>query len=221
MSSSSSPDAVPGDLPAEVVALLDQPRYETELGDPVDVRSVRVACAAVENPDPRCWDDEVAEAVAGSVVAPATSLSAWIRPLPWSPSEPNPPGVLPLHDELKVRLGLPHAVMSECAMTFHEPVRVGDRLRGRQVLRSISEPVTTTLGSGRFWSIDLEVRNQHGELAGVERYTAFAYEDVPPPDEPFDAERFSDDFDDFDDEGDDVGDDVADLARGDAHEGTS
>src|SRR4249920_528311 len=108
-------DELPDDLPADVVALIDQPRYETALAEPVDLRSVRLACAAVENPDPLCWDEAVAESVAGGFVAPASSLSTWIRPLPWSPDEPVPPGVLPLHDELKERLGLPHAVMSECA----------------------------------------------------------------------------------------------------------
>lgn len=129
----------------------------------------------------------MASSVTGGVVAPAASLSAWIRPLPWTPDEPAPAGVLPLHDELKARLGLPNAVMSECAMTFHEPVRVGDRVRARQLLRTVSELVATGLGVGRFWSIDLEVRNQHGELVGVERYTAFAYADPVPLDEPYDA----------------------------------
>src|SRR3954470_18665358 len=95
---------LPDDLPADVVALIDQPLFETDLGEPVDLRSVRFACAVVENPDPRCWDDTVASSVTGGVVAPASSLSTWIRPLPWTPDEPAPAGVLPLHDELKVRL---------------------------------------------------------------------------------------------------------------------
>ena len=38
---------------------------------------------------------------------------------------------------------------------------------------------SAALGPGRFWSIDLEVRNQHGELVGVETYTAFAYAEAP------------------------------------------
>ena len=57
----------------------------------------------------------------------------------------------------------------------HEPVRPGDRLRTRQILRSISDPKTTRLGTGRFWVIEVEYLNQDGELVGVESYTGFGY----------------------------------------------
>ena len=36
-----------------------------------------------------------------------------------------------------------------------------------QVLRSVSDPKTTKLGTGRFWVIDVAYRNQRGELCGV------------------------------------------------------
>jgi hypothetical protein len=39
----------------------------------------------------------------------------------------------------------------------------------------VSEEKTTKLGTGRFWVIDVEFRNQNGELVGVESYTAFGY----------------------------------------------
>ena len=45
----------------------------------------------------------------------------------------------------------------------------------RQVLRSISDPKTTKLGTGRFWVIDVEYHNQEGRLVGVESYTGFGY----------------------------------------------
>jgi uncharacterized protein len=44
-----------------------------------------------------------------------------------------------------------------------------------QLLRSVSEEKTTRLGTGRFWVIDLEYRNQRGQLLGVESYTGFGY----------------------------------------------
>ena len=47
--------------------------------------------------------------------------------------------------------------------------------RNRQVLRSVSGPKTTKLGTGRFWVIDVEYHNQRGELVGVETYTGFGY----------------------------------------------
>ena len=77
--------------------------------------------------------------------------------------------------DLKERFGLPEAVMSDNTIVFHEPVRMGDRLRTRQILRSVSDPKATKLGTGRFWVIDVEYLNQRDELVGVESYTGFGY----------------------------------------------
>lgn len=43
------------------------------------------------------------------------------------------------------------------------------------MLRSLSEPKTTKLGTGRFWVIDVPYRNQHDQLVGVETFTGFGY----------------------------------------------
>ena len=80
-----------------------------------------------------------------------------------------------MHFDLKERFDLPEAVMSDNTIIFHEPVRPGDRLRTRQILRSVSGPKTTKLGTGRFWVIDVEYLNQRDELVGVESYTGFGY----------------------------------------------
>src|SRR5919112_306271 len=80
-----------------------------------------------------------------------------------------------VHFDLKDRLGLPEAVMTDNTIVFHEPVRPGDVLRTCQLLRSVSEEKTTKLGTGRFWVIDVEYRNQDDELVGVESYTGFGY----------------------------------------------
>ena len=65
--------------------------------------------------------------------------------------------------------------MSDNTIVFHEPVRPGDRLVTRQILRSVSDAKTTRLGTGRFWVIDVEYRNQRDELVAVESYTGFGY----------------------------------------------
>ena len=39
----------------------------------------------------------------------------------------------------------------------------------------MSDEKTTKLGTGRFWVIDVEYRNQRGELVAVESYTGFGY----------------------------------------------
>ena len=53
--------------------------------------------------------------------------------------------------------------MTDNTIVFHEPVRLGDVLTTRQILRSVSDEKTTKLGTGRFWVIDVEYRNQRGE----------------------------------------------------------
>ncbi len=82
---------------------------------------------------------------------------------------------LQVHFDMKEKLELPEAIISENTIVFHDPVRIGDVITSCQRLRSVSEPKTTKLGTGRFWVIDVEYRNQDGALAGVESYTAFGY----------------------------------------------
>jgi acyl dehydratase len=65
--------------------------------------------------------------------------------------------------------------MTDNTIVFHEPVRPGDMLRTRQILRSISEPKTTKLGTGRFWDIEVQYRNQRGDLCCQESITGFGY----------------------------------------------
>ncbi|HEX7522553.1 MAG TPA: MaoC family dehydratase N-terminal domain-containing protein, partial [Acidimicrobiia bacterium] len=128
-----------------------------------------------ENGNPLFWDDAVAEAVTGGPIAPPTMLSVWFRPHHWAPGRTTEVLPLQVHFDLKERFGLPEAVMTDNTIIFHTPVRPGDVLRTHQVLRSVSEPKTTKLGSGRFWVIDVEYFNQRDELVGVESYTGFGY----------------------------------------------
>jgi len=39
----------------------------------------------------------------------------------------------------------------------------------------VSDEKTTKLGTGRFWDIDVEYRNQNGDIVGVESWTGFGY----------------------------------------------
>lgn len=163
------------DLPAEVAALIDVPLYEQTSDFPVERGYVWTMCAAVENGNPIFWDDAVAEEVTGGPIAMPSMVSAWFRPHHWSPGRSEPAVPLQVHFDLKDKLGLPEAVMSDNTITFHEPVRMGDRLTTLQRLRSVSPEKQTKLGTGRFWVIDVESRNQRGELVAVESYTGFGY----------------------------------------------
>jgi len=163
------------DLPADVAALIDQEQYVEVADFPVERGYIWTACASVENGNPLFWDDKVADDVTEGPIAPPSMLSTWFRPHHWAPGREKQALPLQVHFDLKERLGLPEAVMSDNTMTFHEPVRPGDILTTRQRLRSVSAEKTTKLGTGRFWVIDVEYHNQDGALVGVESWTGFGY----------------------------------------------
>jgi uncharacterized protein len=162
-------------LPDDVAGWIGAVRYESTADFPVERGYLWTSCASVENGNPLFWDDAVAEALTDGPVAPPTTLSLWMRPHHWQPGGGGPRLPLQVHFDLKERLELPEAVIADSVVTFAEPLRPGDVVTTREVLRSVSEPKTTKLGTGRFWVIDVEYRNQDGAVAGVETYTAFGY----------------------------------------------
>jgi hypothetical protein len=163
------------DLPAEVTALIDQPQYET-LGDfPVEQGYIATSCSSVENGNPLYWDPAVAAAITDGPIAPPTMISVWFRPHHWAPGRTEEVLPLQVHFDLKATFDLPEAVISDNTIVFHDPVRPGDVLKTRQILRSVSGPKRTKLGMGRFWVFDVEYLNQDDALVGVETYTGFGY----------------------------------------------
>lgn len=163
------------DLPSEVRSWIDQVRYEEDTEFPVEMGYVYTTCASVENGNPLFWDDQTARELTGGPIAPPTMLSVWFRPHFWAPGRTKQIQPLQVHFDLKEKFGLPEAVMSDNTIEFHTPVRPGDRLRTRQILRSVSPMKETKLGIGRFWVIDVEYLNQNGELVGKESYTGYGY----------------------------------------------
>ncbi len=163
------------ELPPEIQSWIGQVRYEEEAEFPVERGYVYTSCAAVENGNPLFWDDKLAEEITGGPIATPTMLSVWFRPHHWAPGRSQPQQPLQIHFDLKQKLELPEAVMTDNEMIFYEPARPGDRLRTRQILRSVSDVKRTKLGQGRFWVIEVETLNQNDELVGVESYTGFGY----------------------------------------------
>jgi acyl dehydratase len=158
-----------------VRARIGEPQYEESGEFPVEQGYIWSMCAAVENGNPLFWDEDVARALTDGPIAPPAMLSVWFRPHHWAPNRSAPRLPLQVHFDLKEQLGLPEAVMTDNTIVFHEPVRPGDVLTTRQVLRSVSDEKTTKLGTGRFWVIDVEYENPRGQLVGVESYTGFGY----------------------------------------------
>ena len=164
-----------GDPVAAARSMVGAPQYELTGEFPVEQGYVWTSCASVENGNPLFWDEGVALALTGGPIAPPSMISVWFRPHHWAPGRAEAALPLQVHFDLKALFGLPEAVMTDNTITFHEPVRPGDRLRTHQVLRSVSEQKTTALGQGRFWVIDVVYRNQRDQLVGVESYTGFGY----------------------------------------------
>jgi acyl dehydratase len=139
----------------DIEGLIGVEQYEEEGEFPVEQGYVWTTCASVENGNPLFWDAEVADDITGGPIAPPTMVSVWFRPHHWAPGRTGQSLPLQIHFDLKEGLGLPEAVMSDNTIVFHEPVRPGDRLVTRQILRSVSEEKTTRLGTGRLWVIDV------------------------------------------------------------------
>ena len=123
---------------------------------------------ATENANPKFWDEDCD-------IAPPSSLSVWMRPLQFVPGRTETAMPLSLHFDLKNAFDLPDGVVSANEITFHAPVRIGDRITTTQSIRDISDEKTTRVGTGRVWTIDVTHRNQDGEVKGVETYEMFSY----------------------------------------------
>ncbi len=162
-------------VPAIVLERIGTVQYETAGEFPVEQGYIWTSCSSVENGNPLFWDDAVAQELTNGPIAPPTTLSVWFRPHHWAPGRTEQALPLQVHFDLKAIFELPEAVMTDNTIIFYEPVRPGDRLHTHQVLRSVSEPKTTKLGTGRFWIIDVEYFNQDDVLVGVESYTGFGY----------------------------------------------
>ncbi|MBW2939914.1 FAS1-like dehydratase domain-containing protein [Zhongshania aquimaris] len=162
-------------LPSQVQALINQPQYDNIADNIVSSSNIRALCATVKNANPAYWSIDAANQIAGAEIAPAAMLSTWTRPERWSPDRQTEFNSLQLHYDLKHLLDYPSAIISSFESVFHAPVKVGDRLRSHQTLRSISDEKTTRLGRGRFWQIEVQYLNQLNELVGEELFNCYGY----------------------------------------------
>ena len=174
--SEATADAPPeSDLPQWVTDMIGQPQYEEDGEFPVERGYFWTTAAAVENGNPLYWDDDAAEQITDGPIAPPTMTSAWFRPHWWAPGRTKQKLPLQIHFDLKEKLELPEAIMSDNTLICYEPIRPGDTITAVQVLKSVSGLKRTRVGVGRFWVIDVEYRNQRGELCAIESFTGLGY----------------------------------------------
>ena len=166
------------EIPQDILDSIDQPQYEEKAEFPVEQSYIWTTCSTCENGNPLFWDDDVAKELTGGPIAPPTMMSVWMRPHFWAPGRSEQRLPLQVHFDMKARLGLPEAIITENVATFYEPVRPGDILETKQFLRSVSDFKSNRLGTGRYWVVEVECRNQRGELVGIDSYTAFGYQRV-------------------------------------------
>jgi acyl dehydratase len=162
------------EIPDEIRSWIGTSLAEDDAGLEVERGYIATSCASVENGNPLYWDDEAATLTDGPI-APPTMLSVWMRPHHWQPGRTEQPMPLEVHFKLKKGLELPEAIVTANEISFGAPVRPGDHVRTKQVLRSLSEPKTNKLGTGRYWTIDVEYYNQKDEWVGTETYEFFGY----------------------------------------------
>jgi len=162
-------------IPESVTKLIGVPQYEEPGEFPVERGYIWTVAASVENANPLYWDDEVAAELTGGPIAPPTMISAWQRPHHWSPGQTKQKLPFQVHFDLKELLGTPEAIMSQNTLVFYDPVRIGDVITTVQVLTNVSEEKTLKIGTGHFWDIDAEYRNQDGDLVARESITGFGY----------------------------------------------
>ena len=163
------------EVPAEVTSWIGAKRHEEESEFTVEIAHIATGCASVENGNPLYWDEKTAQDLTGGATAPLSMISVWCRPHFWAPWRSEEGLALRLHFDLKEALQLPEAIMSDDELILYEPVRPGDRVKSWQILKSLSDPKTTKVGRGRFWTIEVHYVNQQGELLVVEKITGFGY----------------------------------------------
>ena len=134
-------------------------------------------CVAVGDGCPLYWNYGAAYAITGHVIAPPAMLPSWGIPHDW-----NPDGSLPrvrtleLHFMVKEVLSLPHGLVTDVELEFHEPIRAGDSVRVEQVLREVGSPKMTRLGPGRNWTIDVFYHKPDAKLAGIQTLRFLGYQ---------------------------------------------
>ena len=163
------------ELPDHVQDMIGKSLIEEEGQFPVEQSYIWTSCSVVEDGNPIYWDEAAAKDITNGASAPPAMLSVWMRPHFWVPGQTEQHLPLQVHFTLKKELELPEAIITKNGVVFGTPVRIGDRISCKQKLRSISDPKTNKLGTGRYWIIDVEFYNQDGEFLGSEWYNCFGY----------------------------------------------
>ena len=105
-----------------------------------------------------------AQSVHGQIIAPATMLQAWVMaPFGTNPSGDGTSAYDHMNDLLFSR-GFTSVVATNCEQQYHRMLHLGDKLRMRAVIDSISPEKATGLGVGHFITTRQDYFDQNDEL---------------------------------------------------------
>jgi uncharacterized OB-fold protein/acyl dehydratase len=143
----------------------------TQVGaDPVNQPMIRHWVEAMGDENPVYVDPEAAaQSVHGEVIAPAVMLQAWVM----RGIAPRPTAGGNAQDELMALVeseGFTSVVATNCEQEYDRMLHLGDHLRTRTVIDSISEEKQTGLGVGHFITTRVEYETLDGEPVGRQMF---------------------------------------------------
>ena len=141
--------------------------------DPVNQPMIRHWCDAMEDHNPVYTDPDYAQgSVHGGIVAPPAMLNAWTMPgLRGRKGRPEQErdAAGSAYGDLDAA-GYTSVVATNSEHEYTRYLRLGDLVRGRQVVEDVSEEKKTALGVGHFVTTLTEYENQDGDPLGRMRF---------------------------------------------------
>lgn len=149
---------------------------EYQIGhDEVNQPMIRHWVEAMGDENPVYVDAEAAaKSVHGERIAPPVMLQAWVmrgfKPRPTA-------GASPLDEMMSLMdaEGFSSVVATNCEQEYHRMLHLGDHLRCRSVMDSVSEEKQTALGQGHFVTTRLEYETLEGEPVGKMLFRIFKF----------------------------------------------
>lgn len=134
-------------------------------------RGTRFA-AAVQDPNPLWWDEDLARRLVGDPVVPPATLVSWVTNLDWKPDGTGGPG-----DALLTSVPMPGNSMINVSSEIEhfDHLRVGDRYHVVETVEDVSPEKTTRAGVGHFLTMVADYHRQDGTLVARQRNVMLRY----------------------------------------------
>ena len=162
------------ELPKEITKLIGKVSFKDLSPILVQTGLWQNFCSAIEDANPLYWKESEAINHTKNLISHPALLPSWVHDFEWHPDRKK---VQPmqLHFHLKDILNLPLGIVTEVEIEYYEPVKDGDEIYSNQKLLSVSDPVTTKLGKGRYWVIEVSYFNQKKIIVGKQNMHFLGY----------------------------------------------